>query len=101
MPAIRFSKISGVTGAVKVGAAVAARFSRWTMLRDNDEVPEGTPATFRFTGEGEVDAHWSTEHPDVLQLDGVNGGTWTWRGVTFEFGDGVVRCTLVGPPEEV
>lgn len=99
MPAVRFAKISGVEGVVKVGPMEAARFTAWTMLR-NDDVA-GQPVSYQFSGQAAIDAYWSTEGPDVLELAGVNGGRWTWRGVTFEFGDGVVRCTLVGPPEEV
>jgi hypothetical protein len=96
---IRLKECKGLGGVVLVARSqVAASFSTWQMTRLPDVAEQ--PVHYEFLGRGTIDAYWSTEQPDVLRLDCPLGGTWTWAGLIFEFGDGSVRSTLIGPPEE-
>lgn len=96
---VRLKDCKGVEGAVLVARSqIAVSFTSWQMVRLDDQ--PGRPITFDFAGRGAIDGYWSTERPDTLRITGPGGRQWTWSGLTFEFGDGVVRCTLIGPPEE-
>lgn len=92
--AIQLSQISGTDGVARVGAIPAARFDSWTLM------PGDAPGSFAFSARvQEADGYWITQHPDTLMLN-VGAKTLIWRQVALEIGDGRVRATLPGAPEE-
>jgi hypothetical protein len=92
--AISFSSISGTDGMARVGAIPAARFNSWTLL------PGDAPGSFAFAASvSEADGYWITQSPNMLVLS-MGTKTLVWRGVDLEIGDGRVRATLAGAPEE-
>jgi hypothetical protein len=92
--AISFSSISGTDGMARVGAIPAARFNSWTLL------PGDAPGSYVFSARvQEADGYWITQSPDMLVLS-MGAKTLIWRGVDLEIGDGRVRATLAGAPEE-
>ena len=96
MPAgLSFSAITGTEGAIRRGGVVAATLASWSLL------PGDAPGSWAFTARLQsVDAFHITQTPDTLLLV-VGTARWRWSGVALEIGDGQVRATLTGHPEDV
>jgi hypothetical protein len=86
-------KVSGVHGAVKVGPHVAASFTSWSLVSDEEKSD-----TFLFTGVvSSVDSFWITREPQELRVK-VGASTLRWRGVSLSVA-GARISALVPRPE--
>lgn len=93
--ALALSAITGTGGVIRRRAGVvAASLGSWSLL------PGDVPGSWAFSARLQtVDAYHLTQAPDTLVLS-IGSERWRWREVAFEIGDGTVRATLPGRPEE-